>query len=301
MIHSLFRTKSALQRYALDPRAKFIIKSDKNQVDNLDTGIIELILSRDFWQDVDIIYQILQPVHEVQKMSESCRSHLGHVLNRWNSIRIKWQAMRESGQYPQVEMIFAGDENSIWTRRYAKQQTDLTWLAWILDPQNDIRSTVNAGRTNNILNLLKRYSSPERHTEIVEDFFAFRDCEGKFGRWRDFWKKDYMEKPLLFWKIVAGEAPHLSALAIRVFSTPANSVPSERSFSAMNFIQDECRSRLSAEKTDMLTFIYINSKVLRQHPSEPAPTWYNLTKDQEEEFEDLAFEYICRFGDNNVE
>ena len=86
MIHSLLSTKSALQRYALDPRAKFVVKPDKNttdtQADNLSTGIIELILSCDFWQDVDIIYQILQPVHEVQKMSESCRSHLGHVLDR---------------------------------------------------------------------------------------------------------------------------------------------------------------------------------------------------------------------------
>ena len=83
MIHSLLSTKSALQQYALDPRAKFVVKSDKDmQMDNLDTGIIELILSHDFWQDVDIIYQILQPVHEVQKMSESCRSHLGHVLDR---------------------------------------------------------------------------------------------------------------------------------------------------------------------------------------------------------------------------
>ena len=234
-------------------------------------------------------------------MSESCKSHLGHVLNRWDSIRIKWQAMRESGQYLQVEIIFAGNENSIWTRWYAKQQTDLTWLAWILDPGNNICSTVNAGCTDNILSLLKKYTSSERHTEIVEDFFVFRDCKGKFGCWHDFWKKDYVEKSILFWKIVAGEVPDLSALAIQIFSTPANSVPSEQSFSAMNFIQDECRSCLSAEKTDMLTFIYINSKVLQQHPSEPAPTWYNLTKNQEKEFEDLAFKYICRFSDNNVE
>jgi hypothetical protein len=65
----------------------------------------------------------------------------------------------------------------------------------------------------------------------------------------------------------------------------------------MNFIQDKYRSCLSAEKTDMLTFIYMNSKVLRQQPSELAPTWYNLTEDQEEELENLAYEYICRFED----
>ena len=71
-----------------------------------------------------------------------------------------------------------------------------------------------------------------------------------------------MEKPILFWKIIAGEAPDLSALAIQIFSTPANSVLSEQSFSAINFIQDEYRSCLSAEKTNILTFIYINSKIL---------------------------------------
>jgi hAT family C-terminal dimerisation region len=154
---------------------------------------------------------------------------------------------------------------------------------------------INADYINNMLNLLKRYTPSEKHIEIVEDFFVFRDYEGKFARWRDCWKKEYREKPILFWKIVAGEASYLSALAIQVFSTPANSVPSERSFSAINFIQDEYRSHLSAEKTNMLIFIYMNSKVLRQQPSEPASTWYNLTEDQEEEFEDLAFKYICRF------
>ena len=188
MIHSLFHTKSALQHYTLDPRAKFVVCSDKNndQMNNLDTGIIKLILDHEFWRDVEIIYQILQPVHEVQKMSESCKSHLGHVLSRWNSIRIQWQAMRESGQYPQIDRIFAGDENSIWMKQYAKQQTDLTWLAWILDPGNDIHSTLSAGHTDNILGLLKRYTSVMKHVEVIEDFFAFRDCEGKFGRWRDF-------------------------------------------------------------------------------------------------------------------
>ena len=69
----------------------------------------------------------------------------------------------------------------------------------------------------------------------------------------------------------------------------------------MNFIQDKYRSRLSADKTDMLTFIYMNSKVLRRQPSEPAPTWHNLTEDQEEEFENLAYEYACTFDDKEVD
>jgi hypothetical protein len=194
MVHSLIRTKTALQRYALDSRANFAVK--RNQPD----GDIKLILSHDFWRDVEIVHQILQPAYEVQKKSESCKSHLGHVLARWDSIRINCQTMRESGQYPQVEMIFAGNETSIWTKRHKKQQNDLTWLAWVLDPGNDKRSTVNADCMSNMLGLLKKHTPGDKHIGVVEDFFAFRDCEGKFARWRDFWK-EYGDKPILFWKV----------------------------------------------------------------------------------------------------
>lgn len=292
MISSILRTKEALQRYGLDGRSSLTTGG---------TSLINVILSRDFWVNVETIEQILQPVHEVQKMSESCKSHLGHVLQRWNTIDHRWLAMRRSGQFPQVEMIYAGDHNSIWRQRSVKQQTDLTWLAWALDPGNSDRSNLPAGRIDNMLSLLKKHTAPEQHTEVVEDFFAFRDCDGKFGAWREFWKEDYVKKPVLFWKVVSGEAPSLSAMAIRVFSTPANSVPSERSFSAMNFLQDEYRSRLSAERTDMLTFIYMNSKVLRRQPTEPAPTWYNITEEQEEELENLAYEYLCHYGRDSGE
>ena len=61
----------------------------------------------------------------------------------------------------------------------------------------------------------------------------------------------------------------------------------------MNFIQDKYRSHLLVEKINMLTFIYINSKILQQQSSEPASTWYNITEDQEEEFENLVYRYIC--------
>jgi hypothetical protein len=186
MIYSLLCTRSALQRYALDPNAKFTIKADKDgETSNLDNDIIKLLLGREFWQDVETVFQILQPVHEVQKMSESCKSHLGHVLARWDSIRIQWQTMRDSGQYSQIDAIFSSNENFVWTQWYIKQQTDLTWLAWILDPDNDNCSIINTGYIDNMLNLLKKYTSSEKHIEIVEDFFAFRDYKGKFARWHD--------------------------------------------------------------------------------------------------------------------
>ena len=87
---------------------------------------------------------------------------------------------------------------------------------------------------------------------------------------------------------MAGEVEPLSKLAIRIFQAIANSCPSERSFSAVNFIQDEHRTRLSAEKTDQLIYIFMNTRTLRRQQG-PPPTWDNLTPEEEQALEDQVF------------
>jgi hypothetical protein len=69
-----------------------------------------------------------------------------------------------------------------------------------------------------------------------------------------------------FWDLAYTHAPDLARLAMRLHETPANSVPSERSFSAMNYIQNDYRTRLSTAKTNKLTYIYMNTKALRRRP-----------------------------------
>jgi hypothetical protein len=46
--------------------------------------------------------------------------------------------------------------------------------------------------------------------------------------------------------------------------TIANSVPAERAFSTMNFTKSKLRNRLSAERTALLCFIFINCRVLER-------------------------------------
>lgn len=166
MISSILRT---LQRYGLDGRSSLTTGG---------TFLINVILSRDFWVKLSRYCNLYT---KSKKCRNPARATFGHVLQRWNTIDHRWLAMRRSGQFPQVEMIYAGDHNSIWRQRSVKQQTDLTWLAWALDPGNSDRSNLPAERIDNMLSLLKKHTAPEQHTEVVEDFFAFRDCDGKFG------------------------------------------------------------------------------------------------------------------------
>lgn len=55
----------------------------------------------------------------------------------------------------------------------------------------------------------------------------------------------------------------MATLAIRLITTPANSVPSERAFSVQNMIHTKLRNRMGAVKAAKLVFIYINSRALK--------------------------------------
>ena len=54
------------------------------------------------------------------------------------------------------------------------------------------------------------------------------------------------------------EGSQLAPLAVRLFSSITNSVPSERAFSVMNYIHNRYRNRLTAENAEMLIFVFMN-------------------------------------------
>jgi hypothetical protein len=51
--------------------------------------------------------------------------------------------------------------------------------------------------------------------------------------------------------------PELSSFANRLMNTCANSVPSERAWSTINYIHSKTRNQLSVKRVDKLQFIYI--------------------------------------------
>ena len=73
--------------------------------------------------------------------------------------------------------------------------------------------------------------------------------------------RDVAEHPLAFWSFMIEFVPHISRIALRLFRTPCNSVPSERSFSVQNAIHDNVRNRLLPTRTDKLIYIYMNRRV----------------------------------------
>ena len=65
-----------------------------------------------------------------------------------------------------------------------------------------------------------------------------------------------------FWQFASEYSSDLAELSMRLFETPANSVPSERAFSTMNLTHTRYRNRLKVEKVDKICYIHINRRIL---------------------------------------
>ncbi|KAF5711657.1 C6 transcription factor [Fusarium mundagurra] len=105
--------------------------------------------------------------------------------------------------------------------------------------------------------------------------------------------------------LLDNQGSKLAALAVRIFGTIANSVPSERSFSAVNFLHSKARNRLTPANADKLAFIYMNERVLEritQSQNQPLDhrndhstvvSWEDLTEDGWLTLEDTYMEIHC--------
>lgn len=129
-----------------------------------------------------------------------------------------------------------------------------------------------------IIDLFQRYSS--KLEAASNQFHDFRAREGCFGPSSKAWTYEGAEA---FWKYNRDFAPELSSLAIRLSSVTANSVPSERAFSNMNFIHSKARNRLSTAKADKLQFIHMNSRHVPERINAEDPDADQLLAEDEDE------------------
>ena len=224
---------------------------------------------------------LLEPLHTAQKMSESGKSHIGHVPQQWISIRDHWRS--KEAKYPQVTPLLP-----LFATRMAKQVTTIHWVAWALTPEN-ATSVLFSNIQMDVIDWLKAHVSEVSFRATTQQFFLFRAQQGHFLFTKYLWQTDIKSDVNLFWSLSQGEAPELSSIALRVFHTRPNSLPSERASLASNFITNDWRTRVTSERANKLTFIFMNSKVLRRTEGTAASTWYNVSEEEEEALEDEAF------------
>jgi hypothetical protein len=280
LISSVLRCRNALFAWLGDPRAQ-IGKKGENKLSSI-------ITDQSFWSDLSIIEQIIRPIHEAQKMSESDSSTLSKVVPRWQKLGA--ELGRLSLIFPNLIGGFL-DIGGPFFARLAKQTTDLHSAAFLLDPISLLKST-NQEEVNKALSFLLKRCKEEQRKELHKSFFEFRTRTGVYNS--AYPSSMHYDNPIAYWKsyIFDEEQEVLAKLAVRIFEAIANSVASERAFSAMNLIHSKLRNKIGAEKAQKLIYIYMNQRVLDRNGSIFISDPFEKSDEQQIELEEMLLDLL---------
>src|SRR5579859_1447916 len=223
LLQSILKNKDALKRYACDYEEFPVSQRIKQPA-------IGTIRSTMFWHELELLREVLQPIDECLKMSESGKSHLGHVLNCWMDLLKHLEVKkREIGD---LETFIS---NSTFVQCFTHQVLPIHVVAYYLMPLTTLRDIRNPDRANatiplnfeqQIAGFFRRYTFSEDDAKVlIREFTCFRSQRPPFESARLCWEES--EDVKLFWDFAAGYTTFLSPLAIRIFSAPVNSVASE--------------------------------------------------------------------------
>jgi hypothetical protein len=275
MVKSLNDSKEALRRFAIRDDIQFPYK-DQLQL-------------HEFWAAISDLLQLLQPIHKVQKMSEANGANISYVYPRWMEIEVHLTQIANSKNAfaDDIRGYLDGINKKNWTRRKNKQLQPIHLAAYFLHPEN-YHVPITSEQQLEMRELFKLHTSD--YETALEHFFDFRSQSGLFGKAAGPW--DHAAKPGLFWRYQAVSSPELSSFARRVLTTLGNSVPSERAFSAMNYIHSKRRNCLDLDRADKLQFLHMNLQVLARLKKQRSLLYKkaNLTHQEPTEEELLAWE-----------
>ena len=279
LFKSLLRSEDSLRAYAADSRTSLMFNR---------SNISHWLFDNTFWQAISDLEEIFYLIHEAQKSSKSDTSHVGHITKRWLGIKEALLRLRNrpGNLFPGLEQVCMPD--GIWETLYNQQTSAIHTAAFYLDLANSDTILIPKAQVV-VFAFLKRYitCNQEMWVEVTEDFFYFREKQGKFNRQNpgDLWNPALVERPKLFWQHCRLVSLFLAQLAHRIFCTLANSVPSERAFSAMNYIIDKFRASMDVEQGNAAVYIYMNSKALRR-AKKVATRWFTLSDAKENALKD---------------
>jgi len=264
-IESIYKNKKVFKACGLDDRTQ------------LDHEASQLLCSRDFWNNIEELCDLILPIHKVQVQSEFTNAHLELIVSYWLTIRNHLEHIVDlQPALPEILQLFK--------KQMGRQVLALHGTAYFLTPGNiGVATTVE--QQNMIIEYLgNAHSDPIIQNGVQEQYYMYRAKDGPFSPHNLAWNITSLTS---FWHAQHSFSPVLLLLATRLSRTPANSVPSERSFSTQNLIHSKIHNSLSSTRVDKLTYMYLNRRVLDDKASEQHQ-WQDLSGKAEIELEDVV-------------
>lgn len=187
-MQSLLDSKEALRAYSIDPNADVGEKLRLSEL--LEVG---------FWQRIEDLVEILSPISEAQKMSESNHAGVGYVYERWEGLRKTLWAMSNGINSHARDLQEYMRPNNVdgWKYRYNRQVRPIHVAAFVLDPANqgsiwDVPSAEEA----RLVKWLKAQGN-----EVYESYLDYSSSMGVFGATED------TTKAKVYWQTKVNDLP----------------------------------------------------------------------------------------------
>ena len=253
---SLIRSNAALDAYATEVFELMQRGEIKGQEKTVLEPHIRKILREEFWAELTMIRDLLQPLDNAICSSESDRSDISKVVVRWAEVEDEWRRLQFRRPQLPWDEIWA-----VFAARKCRQITKINRLAFALDP---CLHPLSEECYNESLTLVSEIGNQMGcMPQIARDFAQFRSRQGSFRAENIEWTM--VSDPRTFWHSYHNRGRReLSLLAGRVFGCIATAVPAERSFSAMKHIKNKYANRLTTARLDQLLFMYINTRVMKR-------------------------------------
>ena len=216
-------------------------------------------------------------------MSESDKANLHYVIPRWKRL---WKHLDH----------YKAISTEAFKKRFKRQTNDCHLMAYLLNPATVGDDKIPGYQNTDWYQHAYAFFVHHRIKPIpaLKELDEFRGKTGRF--YSKLWCWELAEDASVFWNSATTLAPTIGPIAVRLMSTPATSVPSERAFSILNLVHTKLRNRLSIERVDKLQYIYINERVLRK-----IKTSYNVQIDAETEADMDTEDLLVDLEDNLIE
>ena len=219
----------------------------------MDSTLRNHLLSDNFWNDLDILVKIMEPMVTALKLFESDTSIISTVYFHFKNLM---------DQVDQIICDFSDNLQELIINRWEYAFNSIYMIAYILDPQFLNESKINEIESDcykEFTEFTKEKFGYEESVELFAELVKFRNKNSPYNNEIIWGTVNILNNPSLWWQ--SWPNSKLQQLAIRIFSIPTSSAAAERNFSNFGFIHNKIRNRLKNERVKKLVYIYGNLRI----------------------------------------
>nr|CAG8446911.1 2846_t:CDS:1 [Entrophospora candida] len=268
-LSSLFKSKAEIQL------TMGILQSNNN----INTNLKSDCLDPQFWNQLEAIIMILEPIAFLLKLFESNESVHSSIYPLFNDLFYKTKQINCQFKSQVLKLIGEG---------YESIYKDSLAVAYMLDPkyyEENNKLVIDyevMGTFTSFLNA--KY--PDKSNELHLEFLKFRN---KMEPYNDqlIWSCVDQVEPSLWWK--SWPESELKRLAVKLLSIPTSPASAEQALLNVSFIHPKLRKHLDDETVKKLDYVHSNLNIeeIQNKKNDPLNVDFNDDNVVENVFEDL--------------